>query len=402
MTCRSPRPADLRAPILPTRPDTTPALFTTARPAASPVIPRRGILKAGVAGLMLAGLPAPAEARTPQPAGPATRVALMSCIHQARPAPALDLVVGYDPDIAIFAGDNVYGDVSGPEMTELAAAYALAATRPAFTTLRRDRLVMPIWDDHDRGIDDGGGDFPHSTAAKALFQAFWALPADDPRRGRAGLYHAVITGPVGRRVQVILLDCRSFRSPLALAAGGLAPGGGRYVPSGPEQAMLGADQWAWLADQFRQPAELRLVVSSIQVIADGHGWESWRLMADERARLWRLIRDTGARGVVLLSGDRHLGALYRTEPGSDNSDASRIDTGSLPPYPVTELTASSVNLPNLAITDEPGPNRLGRVWPMENWGRIDIDWWQGTVTLAVVDDGGITRRQAVLRIAELA
>ncbi|MFD0388373.1 alkaline phosphatase D family protein [Tistrella bauzanensis] len=166
--------------------------------------------------------------------------------------------------------------------------------------------------------------------------------------------------------------------------------------------MLGADQWAWLADQFRQPAELRLVVSSIQVIADGHGWESWRLMADERARLWRLIRDTGARGVVLLSGDRHLGALYRTEPGSDNSDASRIDTGSLPPYPVTELTASSVNLPNLAITDEPGPNRLGRVWPMENWGRIDIDWWQGTVTLAVVDDGGITRRQAVLRIAELA
>ncbi|MFD0388372.1 hypothetical protein ACFQ4K_11915 [Tistrella bauzanensis] len=188
-----------------------------------PVIPRRGILKAGVAGLMLAGLPAPAEARTPQPAGPATRVALMSCIHQARPAPALDLVVGYDPDIAIFAGDNVYGDVSGPEMTELAAAYALAATRPAFTTLRRDRLVMPIWDDHDRGIDDGGGDFPHSTAAKALFQAFWALPADDPRRGRAGLYHAVITGPVGRRVQVILLDCRSFRSPLALAAGGWRP-----------------------------------------------------------------------------------------------------------------------------------------------------------------------------------
>lgn len=409
MTSRSPRPADLRAPIIRSRPDISPgaalpAVAQLARPAASTPIPRRGILKAGVAGLMLAGLPAPAGARMPQPAWPVTRVALMSCIHQARPAPALDLVVGYDPDIAIFAGDNVYGDVSGPEMTELAAAYALAATRPAFTALRRDRLVMPIWDDHDRGIDDGGGDFPHSTAAKALFQDFWALPADDPRRSRTGLYHAAITGPAGRRVQVILLDCRSFRSPLALAAGGLAPGGGRYVPSGPGPAMLGADQWAWLAEQLRQPAELRLVVSSIQVIADGHGWESWRLMAEERARLWRLIRDTGARGVVLLSGDRHLGALYRTGPGAgeDPGGDRRDGDAEGPPYPVTEMTASSINLPNLAITDEPGPNRLGRVWPMENWGRIDIDWWQGTVTLAVVDDGGITRRQVLLQIADLA
>ncbi|MEN2977110.1 alkaline phosphatase D family protein [Tistrella bauzanensis] len=397
MTSRSPRSADLRAPILPTRPDTTPVLPATAQSAASPAIPRRGILKAGVAGLMLAGLPAPAGARIPQPARPVTRVALMSCIHQARPAPALDLVVGYDPDIAIFAGDNVYGDVSGPEMTELAAAYALAATRPAFTALRRDRLVMPIWDDHDYGINDGGADFPHKAAAKALFQDFWDVSADDPRRSRAGLYHAAITGPEGRRVQVILLDCRSFRSPLIPTRGGQAPGGGRYVPSGPGRAMLGADQWAWLADQLRQPAELRLVVSSIQVIADGHGWESWRLMADERARLWRLIRDTGARGVVLLSGDRHLGALYRTGPSAGGTGETEG-----PPYPVTELTASSVNLPNLAIADEPGPNRLGRVWPMENWGRIDIDWWQGTVTLAVVDDGGITRRQAVLRIADLA
>ena len=227
---------------------------------------------------------------------------------------------------------------------ELAAAYDLAGTRPALAALRSNRAVMPIWDDHDYGINDGGADFPHKAAAKALFLKFWQIEAGDPRWMRPGLHHAAVFGPEGRRLQVILMDLRSFRTALHPAPQGTAiPGGGRYLPAGPGARMLGEDQWAWLADCFRQPAELRLVVSSVQLVADGHGWEGWSRMPDERARFWRLIRDTGARGVVLLSGDRHLGAIYRRAAGPDG-----------PPYPVTELTSSSVNLPNLAIVDEPG------------------------------------------------
>ena len=41
--------------------------------------------------------------------------------------------------------------------------------------------------------------------------------------------------------------------------------------------MLGAAQWAWLRAQLLQPAELRLIVSSVQVLAEGHGWEGWDL-----------------------------------------------------------------------------------------------------------------------------
>ena len=39
--------------------------------------------------------------------------------------------------------------------------------------------------------------------------------------------------------------------------------------------MLGETQWAWLEDQLSMPADIRIITSSIQVIAEGHGWERW-------------------------------------------------------------------------------------------------------------------------------
>ena len=57
------------------------------------------------------------------------------------------------------------------------------------------------------------------------------------------------------------------------------------------------------------PAEVRLLVSSIQVVAEDHGFEKWMNFPHERERLFNLIRETGAEGVIILSGDRHLAEL---------------------------------------------------------------------------------------------
>ena len=59
--------------------------------------------------------------------------------------------------------------------------------------------------------------------------------------------------------------------------------------------MLGAAQWAWLRAQLLQPAELRLIVSSVQVLAEGHGWEGWDNLPLERTKLLGLIDETAAR-----------------------------------------------------------------------------------------------------------
>lgn len=46
---------------------------------------------------------------------PLTRIAFGSCADQHHPQPIWDNVLAYDPELFIFAGDNVYGDDrSGP------------------------------------------------------------------------------------------------------------------------------------------------------------------------------------------------------------------------------------------------------------------------------------------------
>ncbi len=154
----------------------------------------------------------------------------------------------------------------------------------------------------------------------------------------------------------------------------------------PAKTMLGPLQWAWLAGELRKPAEIRLIVSSTQVLAEGHGWERWGNMPLERQKLLDTIRDSGAKGVVLLSGDRHIGALYReTPPGL---------------YPLYEVTSSGLNMVYWAAK-EPGPNRVGALYAAANFGVVDIDWWEHKVTLALRDEGGNTRRSAILSFNEL-
>jgi alkaline phosphatase D len=264
----------------------------------------------------------------------------------------------------------------------------MAERIPGYSKLRNTVPHLAVWDDHDYGINDGGGDFPYKAVAKELFLKFWKVPADDIRRTREGIYDSRIIGPPGMRVQIILLDLRWFRSPLKASDHRGAPGKERYVPDpDPAKPMLGPVQWTWLAGELRKPAEIRLIVSSTQVLAEGHGWERWGNLPLERRKLLDTIRDSGAKGVVLLSGDRHVGALYReTPPGL---------------YPIYEVTSSGLNMVFWAA-NEPGPNRLGALYPAANFGVVDIDWPEHKIMLALRDKDGNTQRSAILSLDELA
>jgi alkaline phosphatase D len=327
--------------------------------------------------------PAPA-----QDAAPLTRIAFGSCAHQAKPQPIWEAVLDYRPELFIFAGDNVYGDVTSEAMTELRDAYASVANIEGYAKVRATVPVLATWDDHDYGQNDAGGDFRYKTAAKRLFLDFWRAPADDPRRTHEGIYDVRTFGPEGMRVQVILLDTRSFRSPLRSTAEPDMPGKGPYLPDPePAKTMLGAAQWAWLRDQLMQPAELRLIVSSVQVLAEDHGWERWGNLPLERNKLFDLIAATGAGGVVFLSGDRHVGALYHRRAGV--------------PYALYEITASGINM-TYAANREPGPVRLGAVYGAPNFGTVDVDWWAGEVRLSVRSMNGEPVREVTIPLADLA
>ena len=266
------------------------------------------------------------------PGAPVTRIAFGSCNKQFESQAFWEVIAEADPDLFVYLGDNVYGDVrtDDPSLPELRAAYDDLATNGQFASFRQAVPVLPVWDDHDYGRNDAGADFPLKAASEALFEDVWALDADDPRRGRAGVYHAETFGPEGQRVQLILLDTRYHRSALTPTDERGAMGRERYLASTDlAQTMLGAEQLAWLEDALSDPADLRVLVTSVQLIADGHGWEAWATMPLARERLYAMLADAQADGptVVVVSGDRHRGGLYRTEAGGG----------------LTELTASSLN-----------------------------------------------------------
>ncbi len=316
-----------------------------------------------------------------------TRIIFASCAQQNEDQSIWDQLAAENPDLMLYVGDNVYGDVwfDDPSLPALKAAYMRLAQSEPFARARAAAPMLTVWDDHDYGASDGGGDYPYKAQSEALFEYVWALPEGDPRRARPGVYGSwVIGAEEGRQVQIIMLDTRYFRSPLKKTDERGAKGKERYVPDpDPSKTMLGDAQWAWLEAELKKPADLRLLVSSVQVIADGHGWEGWKMLPADRDRLYGLIDETDADNLIILSGDRHSASLYRKEGVVD--------------YPLFEATSSSLNLPaskwraeSGETWVEPGPNRISQMYYDVNYGVIDINWEKRAVDVAIHNGAGET------------
>jgi alkaline phosphatase D len=306
-----------------------------------------------------------------------TRVALGSCFQPEDSDAIFREIERHNPDVFLFIGDNVYAEDESPDpgLRSLREGYGLLAQRDAFASLRESTPLLVTWDDHDYGVGDGGGDWDSKFVSEAIYERAWAVPHDDPRANRDGIYYARTVGPSNQRVQFIMLDTRFFRTRLNEISH--AP----YEPvTDPEQNLLGDEQWRWFEDQLRKPADVRIIATSIQLVATGHSWESWRMMPKEKQRFQNLLRRTNANGVILVSGDRHAAAIYKL--ASDNA------------YPLYELSTSSLNQPltevlnTTDIKDEPGPHRLGGLYYETNFGMIDIDWQARNLALSIRDDTG--------------
>ncbi|NLF32309.1 MAG: alkaline phosphatase family protein, partial [Planctomycetes bacterium] len=305
---------------------------------------------------------------------------------QERPVPIFETILAHDPELFLMIGDNIYADTHDIDL--MRAKYARLGAVAGYQKLRQTCPVLATWDDHDYGVNDGGADYPQREASQQAFFDFFQVPADSPLRGRPGVYDARTFGPEGRRVQVIPLDTRYFRSPLKPGEKRL---GGSWVPDDdPAKTMLGEAQWMWLEEQLKQPAEVRLLVSSIQCLPDAVGQETWSNLPHERQRLFRLIDSTGAEGIVILSGDRHWAEL------------SRIDEGV--PYPLYDLTSSSLNQLHPRGTPTQNSRRaIPETFHRENFGVVAIDWDQPdpTIRLEIRDLEDAVRLTKTLRLSEL-
>ena len=304
---------------------------------------------------------------------PIDRVHFGSCIKQQNPAPIFRTILKENPALFLFVGDNIYADTT--DMAVMRQKYATLQNLPGFADLMSRSRVLATWDDHDYGVNDGGSEYELRGQAQQVFVDFWKDPLDSPRRGRPGVYESHRFGPEGKRLQVLLLDTRYFRGPLKK---GERRVGGPYVPTDDKTiSMLGEPQWEWLEGQLRESADFRIIVTSIQCIAQDAGQETWSNMPHERTRFFQLLQKTGTKNVVLLSGDRHWSELSMTEE---------------PGFPLYELTSSSLNQVHPRGTPTDNKFRhLPKTYHLPNYGILGIDWEAKRVKLEIVDDKGVSQ-----------
>ncbi len=335
--------------------------------------------------LLLVTLAVPAFAEDKKPL---SRIALGSCVHQDKEQPIWDAIIATKPELFLMLGDNIYADTQDIEV--MVAKYNKLAAQPGYKKLRETCPILATWDDHDYGGDDAGAEYPKKKESQDAFLNFFNIPPDDPLRKQEGIYTAKIFGPKGKRVQVILLDTRYHRSPLKKDL--KRPRNlGQYIPNTDEDAtMLGEAQWKWLEEQLRQPAEVRLLCSSIQVVPEDHGFEKWANMPRERARLFQLLRDTRAEGVIVLSGDRHLAELSVMD----------AEIG----YPLYDLTSSGLNQANKRLRKlEVNRHRLATMDRGNNFGLVRINWDKEDpqISLEIHDEEGDVIIRHKLSLSEL-
>lgn len=308
---------------------------------------------------------------------PLREIAFGSCIN-TNTHPMLDKTLEIPFDLFVLLGDNIYADTT--KMEVMRQKYDSLKESGFYRALRKKSPIMATWDDHDFGANDAGGDYPMKVESQKLFMDFFDEPEDSPRRKREGVYDARVFGPVGQRVQVILLDTRYFRSRLATGENNVVPSGGRYIPHpDPEATILGAAQWRWLEEQLRVPSEIRIIGSSIQFISEFSGAEAWANVPREKQRMLELLKHTKANGVIFISGDRHWAELSRLDRDGD--------------YPLFDFTSSALTQKHPRGTPTPNIYRDGPTYHDANVGVISIDWTatKPSVRLRLLDVNGNVR-----------
>lgn len=315
--------------------------------------------------------------------GSIQRIAFGSCVDQDTPQPIWTQVLADDPDVFVFLGDNIYGDSDDPAV--LQAKYQQQMAQPAWQELFASTEVIATWDDHDYGQNDIGADYLSKDASRRIMLDFFNEPAVSERRSRPdGIYTSYLYGDPGQQVQIILLDLRwnrseliELRDPDRLAERERQDRGPYEASLSADATLLGESQWRWLEEQLQIEADVRIIGSSIQLLAEFTGWETWANYPRDRLRFIQLLERYQAEPIVIISGDVHWAEL---------SEIENTPNG----WPLLELTSSGLTETWEAIS--PNRHRVGEAFAVPNYGLIEIDW-SGSIpamTLLVKDEDGET------------
>ena len=139
-----------------------------------------------------------------------SRIVFGSCSKVHLPQPLWPYIRARSPRAWIWAGDAIYGDrmvravpltfeALGPE--HLRDAYRTQNAIPEYASLRKEvPYWIATWDDHDYGLNDGGGDLPWRDASQTVFLEAMDLTVES---GQHGVYTRTTVPVEGGAVLVV-------------------------------------------------------------------------------------------------------------------------------------------------------------------------------------------------------
>lgn len=292
-----------------------------------------------------------------------TIIAFGSCSHQDNNEQLWSEITAENADLFVFLGDLIYGDTQ--DMSSLKAKYEKQKNRDSYQRLIKSTPTIGVWDDHDYGINDGGKYYSKKDSSKLLLLDFLDVPTTHEVYLHDGAYGTYSFTLDDHKINFYLLDTRYFRDTLEMDT----TGNNRYLIN-QNGDILGQQQWQWLEEGLKNSsADLNVIASSIQLIAEEHPFEKWANFPKARKRMFNLIEEANAKNTVVISGDRHIAELSKLELNNDKE--------------LYDFTSSGLTHTWSEAWKENNQHRLGDLIIAKNYGLLTIDWTSGTIEFTV-------------------
>jgi len=283
------------------------------------------------------------------------KLGIGSCVDQDYPTPAWASLERESINSFFFLGDNIYGDVPSGRLDNVILSYEKLNDQMPSWLKNTEKLV--IWDDHDYGLNDAGANYIYKAESQQIYNDAWNIDQNDPRRSREGIYFSELKDIAGKKILIVGLDTRYFRSNLIKI-------GNSYKPhKNSNTTILGPIQWQWLEKELSREHDILILASSIQVLATEHRFEKWSNIPHERDKLLTLLNNLSSK-VLIISGDRHRSGFYKL----DN---------------IYEFTSSSLNK-GIFPSYESDSLLLGKTYTQNNYGIVQFH--ENSLNLFIKDE----------------
>jgi len=271
------------------------------------------------------------------------RIGYGSCNRPDEPLDIWTPINQLEPDIWIWGGDIIYAD--NTDIRAHKAQYTELYNLPQYAQLRKKAKIIGTWDDHDYGSNDAGLEYPTKRESQRALLDFLDEPADSPRRQQEGVYTSYRFHFHNLMIKVVLLDGRYFRE-----------------KPGPTADNLGKAQWEWLENVLKkEPSDITILVSGIQVIPAEHEFEKWSDFPQSRERLLNLLHSVPSPIKIILSGDRHHAEISTVSTTVEGKTSE-----------IYELTSSGMTHSRDYRKSEPNKARIAELYSKRNFGLIEV------------------------------